>query len=202
MYSVAPGVKKVCASLLRGIRRPYLDILEQISQGHFLLTAASALNKEVIPQGVSLSCDLPIDTLHTPTHTHTHRERERVDRWSSSCCEGRAENVWGHNKSLGHSQTERLHFSSQCYKAAENNQQPSGSCSKDPNKPQWGQEGVSSYIWWSDSLAFLKFPSTRPTAFSVSQLSRAIQKTHAALSVQFGTDDISRTWEKVEECCL
>lgn len=131
MRSVAPGAKKVCVSSLTGIRRPYLDILEQISQGHFLLTAASALNKEVIPQGVFLSCDLPIDTLHTPTHTHIELTDEVLVAVRD------VQKMFGAiTRVLEHSQAERLHFSSRRCKAAENNQQPSGSCSNDPNKPR------------------------------------------------------------------
>lgn len=59
--------RKCVSSLLRGMGRLYLDISEQISQGHFLLAAAPTLNQETIPLGVFLSCDLPRDTLHTHT---------------------------------------------------------------------------------------------------------------------------------------
>lgn len=65
MHSVALGVKSVCFPHREGKGRQYLDITEQIFQGHFLLTAASAVNMEVIPQGVFLSCNLPIEMLHT-----------------------------------------------------------------------------------------------------------------------------------------
>lgn len=56
--------ERKCASITRESWL-YLDIVKQLPQGHFLLPAASALNKEVIPHGVRLSCDLPMDMLHT-----------------------------------------------------------------------------------------------------------------------------------------
>lgn len=176
-------------SLPRGKRRLYLDITEQISQGHFLLTAASALNEEVIPQGVFLSCDLPIDMLHTSTHTHTQ-----------SHCEGCAENVWVYNKRPGHSQTERLHFSSLCYKAAENNQQPSESCGIDPPTNHGEVKKVLPHVRRS---AFLKFPSSRHTSSSqyYNHPARS-KKIRAAALAQFVADDNSTTGGKAEECYL
>lgn len=55
----------------------YLDMTDQILQGHFLPTAvAPAVHVEVIPLGVFLSCNLPTDVAHTAQqHTHTHTER-------------------------------------------------------------------------------------------------------------------------------
>lgn len=66
-------------------KEAYLDKLDQIFQGHFLLTAAPTLKEEVIPQGVFLSCDLSIDTTHTATHTQMHSKLTDKGRLA---CEG------------------------------------------------------------------------------------------------------------------
>lgn len=87
MHAVLPGVKSL-----------YLDMTDQLFQGHFLPTAvASAVDLKVIPLGVSLSCNLPTDMSHTvPQHTQSGRMMHKCHWEMSSKCRLENLDTWKH----------------------------------------------------------------------------------------------------------
>lgn len=142
MHSVTPGVKKVFVFLAERNKEaiPW-------HTGSDLPRSFPADHRFCLQQGSHptrcISFLRPADR-HV-TYTNTQTQTKLTDDVLVAVRDVQKMFALVYNERPGHSQTERLHVSSLCYKAAKSNQQPSESCSIDPNIPRWGQEGASSH---------------------------------------------------------
>lgn len=125
---------------------------------------------------------------HTATHMHTHRDR--VDRWSTTCCKGCAQNVW----ILGCCRKTECIFH-HCWEEST----ALWLLQYSPPTSYNEVKKVLPHIWWSDSLAYLKFWSTYFSQFYSYPVHVENTCSHViVVSMYFGAGNISATWEKFE----